>query len=223
VIGPTRVVVNRYVPKTRRRPFVLARKDLPWKKTANRANLCTLVIEKIREAVIKYVLEKEKMRSANANLDLYLAETRHASQYIHATEKIKNSVLKSATRREISTNVHAKMALNWIKMRRHVPRSIPVIKKITLVANTNVTKLVRDLLALARQVSRSRKMVEPARRFILATNQQKVVVLKPASKPELSSTANVTKPISNWARIRRVAYQFIHATNLLVEDVNMSA
>jgi hypothetical protein len=223
VIGPTRVVANRSVPKTRRQPFVLARKDLPWKKMANHANLFTHVIEKIREDVNKYVHEKEKMPSANANLDLYSAETRHASRYTHATEKTRNSVLKSATRREISTNVHAKMALNWIKMPRHVTRSIPVIKKITLVANTNVTKLVPDSLALARMVSHSRKMVERARRFILATRKQKVVVLKPVSKPELSSTANVTQPISNWARIRRVAYQFTHATNQIVEDVSMCA
>jgi hypothetical protein len=38
-----------------------------------------------------------------------------------------------------------------------------------------------------------------------------------------SSIANVTIPISNWPRIRKVAYQFIHATNLLVEDVSMCA
>ena len=48
-------------------------------------------------------------------------------------------------------------------------------------------------------------------------------MLKPASKMAPSSIANVTIPISNWPRIRKVAYQFIHATNLLVEDVSMCA
>jgi len=149
VIGPTTVAVTRSVPKIKSRPCVLARKDSPWKKMLNHANLCTPVIEKTREDVNKYVPEKEKMPSANVKLDLFSAGTRHASLSTHATEKTRNSVLKSATRREISTNVHAKITLNWKKMRRHVPRSIPVTKKITLVANTNVTKLVPDSLALA--------------------------------------------------------------------------
>ena len=153
VIGPTRVGVNRSVLKIRSRPCVLARKDSPWKKMANHANLCTHVIEKIREAVNKYAPEKEKMPSANVKLDLYSAGTILASLSIHATEKTRISVLKSATRRETSTNVHAKKALNWKKMRRHAPRSIPVIRKIMLVANTNVTKSVPDSLALARRVS----------------------------------------------------------------------
>ena len=149
VIGPTRVGVNRSVPKIRSRPCVLARKDSLWKKMANHANLCTHVIEKIREAVNKYAPEKEKMPSANVKLDLYSAGTILASLSIHATDKTRTYVLKSATRREISTNVHAKITLNWKKMRRHVPRSIPVTKKITLAANTNVTRLVPDSLALA--------------------------------------------------------------------------
>ena len=149
VIGPTTVVVTRSVPKIKSRPCVLARKDSPWKKMPNHANLCTHVIEKTREDVNKYVPEKEKMPSANVKLDLYSAGTILASLSIHATEKTRISVLKSATRREISTNVHAKITLNWKKMRRHVPRSIPVTKKITLAANTNVTRLVPDSLALA--------------------------------------------------------------------------
>ena len=153
VTGPTTVAVTRSVPKIKSRPCVLARKDSPWKKMLNHANLCTPVIEKTREDVNKYVPEKEKMPSANVKLDLFSAGTRHASLYTHATGKTRNSVLKSATRREISTNVHAKKALNWKKMRRHAPRSIPVIRKIMLVANTNVTKSVPDSLALARRVS----------------------------------------------------------------------
>ena len=50
-----------------------------------------------------------------------------------------------------------------------------------------------------------------------------MVVLKAVSKMAPSSIANVTLPISNWLRIRKAAYQYIHVTNLLVEDVNMCA